>query len=71
MGRTYFKLAHTRDPDRGMGEWNGANFSDPEIDKLLQSTADIVDPKERGEVLKKLKIIIANAKNELNKSKTE
>jgi peptide/nickel transport system substrate-binding protein len=54
MGRTYFKLAHTRDPDRGFGEWNGANFSDAEMDKLLQSTADIVNPQERGKVLQKL-----------------
>ncbi|MGD8271587.1 MAG: ABC transporter substrate-binding protein [Desulfobacterales bacterium] len=54
MGRTYFKLAHTRDPDRGFGEWNGANFSDAEIDKLLQSTADIINPQERGKVLQQL-----------------
>ena len=54
MGRTYFKLAHTRDPDRGFGEWNGANFSDAEIDKLLESTADIVNPQERGKVLQQL-----------------
>jgi peptide/nickel transport system substrate-binding protein len=54
MGRTYFKLAHTRDPDRGFGEWNGANFSDAELDKLLESTADIVNPQERGKVLQQL-----------------
>ena len=54
MGRTYFKLAHTRDQESGHGMWNGAAFSDPEIDKLLQSTADIVNPQERGKVLQKL-----------------
>ena len=54
MGRTYFKLAHTRDKESGHGFFNGANFSDPEVDKLLQSTADIVNPQERGKVLQKL-----------------
>ena len=54
MGRTYFKLAHTRDSEKGYGEWNGANYSDPEIDKLLESTADIIDVAEREKVLQKL-----------------
>jgi len=54
MGRTYFKLAHSRNEEKGMGELNGANYSDPEIDKLLESTADIIDPQKRGEVLQQL-----------------
>jgi len=54
MGRTYFKLAHTRDSEKGYGEWNGANYSDPEIDKLLESTADIIDVAEREKVLQQL-----------------
>lgn len=54
MGRTYFKLAHSRDEVRGFGELNGANFSDPEIDKLLESTADIIDIAEREKVLQQL-----------------
>jgi peptide/nickel transport system substrate-binding protein len=54
MGRTYFKLAHSRDEARGFGELNGANYSDPEIDKLLESTADIIDVAERGKVLQQL-----------------
>jgi peptide/nickel transport system substrate-binding protein len=54
MGRTYYKIAHTRDEARGFGELNGAQYSDPEIDKLLESTAQIVDPAERGKVLQKL-----------------
>ena len=54
MGRTYFKLAHTRDDETGHGFFNGAAYSDPEIDKLLQSTADIVNPQERGKVLQQL-----------------
>jgi peptide/nickel transport system substrate-binding protein len=47
MGRTYFKLVHTRDEEKGFGVFNGAAFSNAEIDKLLESTADIVDPTER------------------------
>ncbi|MGD8990967.1 MAG: ABC transporter substrate-binding protein [Desulfobacterales bacterium] len=54
MGRTYFKLAHTRDKESGHGTFNGAAFSDPDIDKLLQSTADIVNPQERAKVLQQL-----------------
>jgi peptide/nickel transport system substrate-binding protein len=54
MGRTYFKLAHSRDETRGFGELNGADYSDPEIDKLLESTADIIDVAERGKVLQQL-----------------
>jgi peptide/nickel transport system substrate-binding protein len=54
MGRTYFKLVHTRDEEKGFGVFNGAAFSNPEIDKLLQSTADIVDPEERKQTLQKL-----------------
>ena len=54
MGRTYFKLVHTRDEEKGFGVFNGAAFSNSEIDKLLESTADIVDPEERKKTLQKL-----------------
>lgn len=54
MGRTYFKLVHTRDEEKGFGVFNGAAFSNSEIDKLLESTADIVDTAERKEALQKL-----------------
>jgi peptide/nickel transport system substrate-binding protein len=54
MGRTYFKLVHTRDEEKGFGVFNAAAFSNSEIDKLLQSTADIVDPGERRQTLQKL-----------------
>jgi peptide/nickel transport system substrate-binding protein len=54
MGRTYFKLAHSRNEEKGLGELNGAAYSDPELDKLLESTAEIVDPQERGKVLQQL-----------------
>jgi peptide/nickel transport system substrate-binding protein len=54
MGRTYFKLVHTRDEEKGFGVFNGAAFSVPEIDKLLESTADIVDPVQRKKTLQQL-----------------
>jgi peptide/nickel transport system substrate-binding protein len=54
MGRTYSKIAHTIDQDKGYGGLNGAAYSDPDIDKLLESTFDIVDPKEREKALQKL-----------------
>jgi peptide/nickel transport system substrate-binding protein len=52
MGRTYFKLAHTR--EKAYGGLNGANFSDPDIDALLESTASIVDQEKRLRVLQDL-----------------
>ena len=54
MGRTYFKLAHSRDEEKGLGELNGAAYGDPEIDKLLQSTASMVSPEERKRTLQQL-----------------
>ncbi len=54
MGRTYFKLLHSRNEEKGFGGLNGTNFSDPEIDALLDSTANIVDPAERKGALEKL-----------------
>lgn len=54
MGRTYFKIAHSRDKDKGYGGLNGAAYSNAELDKLLQSTADLVDPQEREKTLQKL-----------------
>lgn len=54
MGRTYFKLIHSYDPDRGFGAWNGTRFSDPSVDLLLESTAGIVDQQKRRQVLQDL-----------------
>lgn len=54
MGRTYAKLAHTRDRERGFGELNGASYSDPEIDALIESTAVMLDYNEREKALQEL-----------------
>jgi peptide/nickel transport system substrate-binding protein len=54
MGRTYFNLIHTHDKERGYGTWNGARFSDPEIDRMLRSTTEIADQDARGKALQDL-----------------
>jgi len=53
MGRSYFKLIHTRDKQKGLGEWNVA-FSDPSIDALLESTGSMVNQENRKKVLQDL-----------------
>jgi peptide/nickel transport system substrate-binding protein len=47
MGRTFSKLMHTREIERGFGSLNGSNFSDHSIDAFLEYTNSIVDPGNR------------------------
>lgn len=54
MGRTYFKLAHSRDQEKGFGGLNGAAYSNAALDKLLETTASIVNPSDRAKTLQKL-----------------
>ncbi len=54
MGRTYSKLIHTRDEERGFGAWNGTGFSDKTIDTMLEGTSGIVDQAKRKELLQDL-----------------
>ena len=54
MGRTYFKIAHSRDAEKGFGGLNGAAYSNAELDKLLESTAKILDTEKRKETLQRL-----------------
>ncbi|MGD8367556.1 MAG: ABC transporter substrate-binding protein [Desulfobacterales bacterium] len=54
MGRTYFKIAHSRDADKGFGGLNGAAYSNADLDKLLESTANIIDVAKRKETLQRL-----------------
>lgn len=44
LTRTFLKMVHTVDPEKGYGGWNGAEFSDPLLDKLLEESTEIVDP---------------------------
>ena len=39
--------------DKGWGGWNGARFSDPEIDGLMDKAAVMVDLAERDKILQK------------------
>lgn len=54
MGRTYFKLVHSRDEAKGYGVFNGSSYSDFGVDALLEATADIVSPEKRANVLMNL-----------------
>ena len=54
LGRSFFKLIHTYDKEKGYGAWNGTRFSDPDIDRLLEKTARIVDQAERRKALQEL-----------------
>jgi len=51
FGRSSEKLLHTPDKDKGMGTYNGAQYSDKEIDSQLASSASIVDLAERQKAL--------------------
>lgn len=54
MGRTFFKLAHTRDEEAGYGVFNGTGYTNPELDKMLESTAAMVDVAKRKQTLMEL-----------------
>jgi peptide/nickel transport system substrate-binding protein len=54
MGRTYSKLIHSRDEERGFGAWNGTGFSDKTIDTMLEGTSGIVDQEKRKKLLQDL-----------------
>jgi peptide/nickel transport system substrate-binding protein len=43
----------TYNKDKGWGGWNGARFSDPEIDALMDQAAVMVDLTERDKILQK------------------
>jgi len=54
MGRTFSKLIHTYDEERGFGAWNGTRYSDPELDKMIEENMKIVDIDERKAYLMKM-----------------
>jgi peptide/nickel transport system substrate-binding protein len=51
FGRSAEKLLHTADKDKGMGAYNGAVYSNPEIDKMIIDSSSIIDPAEREKAL--------------------
>jgi len=54
FGRSFTKLFHTVDPERGYGGLNGASYSDSVLDKLLEASSSIVDPTLRADALRLL-----------------
>jgi peptide/nickel transport system substrate-binding protein len=40
-------LAATPNPDKGMGAWNWARYSNPALDKLIETSLSTVDPTKR------------------------
>ncbi len=47
MGRTYSKLVHSYDKEKGYGAWNGTRFSDPELDQMIEQNMSIVNASDR------------------------
>lgn len=54
FGRSAEKLLHTPDKDKGMGTYNGAAYSNGEIDSLLIASSSIVDRAEREKALQEI-----------------
>jgi peptide/nickel transport system substrate-binding protein len=54
FGRSAEKLLHTPDPDKGMGAYNGALYSNPEIDAAIIASSSIVDLEEREKALQEI-----------------
>jgi peptide/nickel transport system substrate-binding protein len=54
FGRSAEKLLHTPDKDKGMGTYNGAAYSNSEIDSLLVASSSIVDRVEREKALQEI-----------------
>lgn len=51
FGRSAEMLVHTVDPDKGMGVYNGAMYSDSELDEKIIASASILDREERKKAL--------------------
>ena len=47
FGRSAEKLLHTPDKEKGMGAYNGAIYSDPELDKMIMTYRNYLDAEER------------------------
>ena len=54
FGRSFSKLLHSVDPDAGLGGLNGAEYSDPALDSLLEASFNIIDPALRADALRLL-----------------
>jgi len=54
FGRSVIQLLLSVNEEKGWGGLNGANYSDPTMDKLFEESSEIVDPALRAEKLKLL-----------------
>lgn len=54
FGRSYGKLIHTVDEERGLGTFNAADYSAPDLDQIWEEANQIVNPKEREKKLQQL-----------------
>lgn len=54
FGRSAEKLLHTPDKEAGMGTYNGAQYSNSEIDSLLIASSSIIDLAEREKALQEI-----------------
>jgi peptide/nickel transport system substrate-binding protein len=51
FGRSAQLLLHTVDPDKGLGVYNGAMYSDPALDEMIIASSSILDRDERRAAL--------------------
>ncbi len=54
FGRSAEKLLHTPDKDKGMGTYNGAEYSNPDIDARIIASSSIIDRGEREKALQEI-----------------
>ncbi len=54
FGRSFTKLVHSVNKEKGYGGLNGSEYADPTLDKLLEESAVIVDPEVRADKLRLL-----------------
>jgi len=54
FGRSVIQLLLSVNEEKGWGQFNGASYSDPTLDKLFEESSEIVDPALRAEKLKLL-----------------
>jgi len=61
-GRSFTKLIHSVNVEKGYGGLNGVGYSDATLDKLLEESALIVDPEVRADKLRLLSRIAMDDK---------
>ncbi|HXG78726.1 MAG TPA: ABC transporter substrate-binding protein [Methyloceanibacter sp.] len=57
-GNFYEFLVMTPDEEKGFGQYNAGNYSNPEVDRLTLEAQTMTDPKARTETLKKIERIL-------------